>query len=316
MDHNEIRHSLSDFLDESLRPEDRAAVEEHLKTCPSCNLSLLELRKTLEHVKSLEKVYPPPWMTKKIMTRVREVAEKKKEPALAWLFRGFRFPVGALGVVFLAVTAFLIYRNMRPGDQLSERATIQAEAPAPATSQTDRLAKNEVAPSTSVVPQMPAYKARDTDSPAPPVSNKIPAPAIQAVPARSIESAEVKPPTAPEVPRANEAGATQSKSKDLSVQIPETAGKLLLIRIKAQGSESLARIEEAIKVAGGAVVKRDIASDAWVMTFQIEQSKHEALLNTLRRFGKTEERTLAIDGREGREILMRGSSVQKPAVGC
>ncbi len=315
MDHNEILHALADYLDESLGPKDRAAVEEHLKTCSSCAVSLVELRKTLEYVRRLEKVYPPAWMTQKIMARVREDADKKKEPAGAWLFRGFRFPVGALGVVFLTVTAFIVYRNMQPVDQISERAPVQAEAPAPATAQKDESAKSEVAPPPRTVPQTPVYKAPDIVSPAPPVSNKIPAPARQAAPARRTESA-AKPSVASEVPRAPAAGAIQKKSTDLSAQVPETTGTMLLIRIRSRGNESLARIEEAIRAAGGAVVSRDVSSDAWVMTLQIAQSKHEALLNALQRFGKTEERILAIDGQEGREILMRGSNRQRPAAGC
>ena len=315
MDHNEIRHALPGYVDESLGPEDRAVVGEHLKTCSSCNLSLLELRRTLEHIRRLDQVDSPAWMTQKIMARVHEAAEKKKKPLRAWLFGDFRLPIEALGVVLLTVTAFLIYRNMQPVDRLSERAAIQSEATAPAAAPKDNAAKLEAVPPASTAPRTPAFKGQEKKSAVAPDLNEVPAPARQAAPRGSAESA-AKLPAAPEVPQADDAGAILNRSMDLKAKIPESAGEMLVIRIRARGNESVARIEEAVREAGGAVVRREVSADAWVMTLRIDQSKHAALLSALRRVGKTEERTLAIDGREGREILMRGSDGPKPAVGC
>jgi len=311
MDHNKILHSLPDFLDGSLRSEDRTAVEEHLKICSSCAAEFRELRKTIEHVRSLSLVRPPAWMTQKIMIRVREVAEKKKETAWSWLFRGFRFPAQALSVVFLTVTVFLIYRNLHRGDWLSERTPTLPQTPAPITVPKSTTAKNAVAPPTSAGSQTPADRAQDSNSPSPAVSYIAPTQSRQAAPSAKVESASDQPALA-RAPQANEVGAVTST--DQGTLISEAAGKILLIRIRTRGSESLARIEDAIRETGGTVVRRDGSPDGWIMTLQINQSKHTALLNALRRVGKPVERILAIDGQEGREILMQNGP--KAAAGC
>ena len=38
MKHEEIRHKLSEYIDGSLPPQDRAAIEEHLMTCSACSI--------------------------------------------------------------------------------------------------------------------------------------------------------------------------------------------------------------------------------------------------------------------------------------
>ena len=76
MEHEDIRHRLSEYLDRSVTAEEAAAIEAHLKTCQQCKDALHELQKTLEHIKSVEEIEPPAWMTQKIMTTVRAEAER------------------------------------------------------------------------------------------------------------------------------------------------------------------------------------------------------------------------------------------------
>ncbi len=78
MDHNAIRHKLSEYLDGTADTEERPEIEAHLKTCEKCRNALVELRKTVEHVRQVEEVEPPAWMARKIMATVREEAEKNR----------------------------------------------------------------------------------------------------------------------------------------------------------------------------------------------------------------------------------------------
>jgi len=121
MDHNDIRHKLSEYIDAAVSPQERTAIEEHLKTCTVCSDALAELRKTIEQVKQIEEVEAPAWMTRKIMANVRAEAEEKKG-----LFRrlfyplAVKLPIQAVGVLFLTVTAYYIFTSQQPADKYAE----------------------------------------------------------------------------------------------------------------------------------------------------------------------------------------------------
>ena len=46
MDHNDMRHRLSEYLDGSVTADEKSSIEEHLKTCSACSDALHELQKT------------------------------------------------------------------------------------------------------------------------------------------------------------------------------------------------------------------------------------------------------------------------------
>ena len=76
MDHNDIRHKLSEYIDGSVTAEEKSYIEEHLKTCSACSDALHELQKTVEHIKTVEEVEPPAWMTQKIMANVAPLKQR------------------------------------------------------------------------------------------------------------------------------------------------------------------------------------------------------------------------------------------------
>ena len=121
MKHEEIRHKLSEFIDGAITAGEKAAIEQHLKTCTECSEALRELRKTIEHIHAIEEVESPAWMTQKIMAKVRDVQEAKLG---IWqkVFSPFlmKFPVQAVAVLFLSVTAFYIYTTMHPAEKYTE----------------------------------------------------------------------------------------------------------------------------------------------------------------------------------------------------
>lgn len=189
MNHNDIRHMLSEYIDGAVSPGDRAAIEEHLRTCEQCTLALKELRQTIAVIRSVEEIEPPAWMTQKIMAKVREEAGKKN-----WLHRLFfplhiKLPLEAIGVLFLAVTALFIYQNREPAMMASNPA-LQDQMP-------DGIAKNEERRSvkplrrSKEMPQSPGYKALDMkqeyEKPAPPMLQD------QAAPASSFSKSTEQP---------------------------------------------------------------------------------------------------------------------------
>ena len=178
MEHNDIRDKLSEYIDGSMTGREKAAIEEHLKTCKTCNDVYRELSKTIEHIKTIEDVEPPAWMTKKIMANVRSSGKEKK----SFFYRLFyplaiKVPVQAVAVIFLAISAYYIYRSIQPVSVPREgpiqEFAAKEESPSAGTPK-DKLAKtDESSPSSKKIPQAPEYKALDMkqeyEKPAPPV---------------------------------------------------------------------------------------------------------------------------------------------------
>jgi len=232
MKHDDIRHKLSEYLDGSVTDEEKKSIEDHLKSCAACGDALRDLQKTVGHIKSIEALEPPVWMTQKIMAHVRSAAEEqehklsgllhparaaapgqkasalsdtsqqpaapappKKESLLRRLFTPVlvNVPLQAVAVLFLAVTAFYIYRTIEPAQQIAESTReqpsgdIQKNAPPARKPEPSSEAplKDQFRASESPAllakkaPQSPEYKALDMkpeyERPAPPVRRELPA---------------------------------------------------------------------------------------------------------------------------------------------
>lgn len=121
MEHNDIRHKLSEYIDGAVTAEERAAIEAHIAACAGCSDALRELRKTVEHLRASEEIEPPPWLTQKIMAQVREAAEGKKSffRALQKHFALLR-PIRVVIVLFLVVTAYSVYMTVPVREKLAE----------------------------------------------------------------------------------------------------------------------------------------------------------------------------------------------------
>jgi anti-sigma factor RsiW len=126
MEHTEIRRTLSAYLDNAVSPEEQAEIEAHLAGCRTCRGALADLERTVAHLNGLPEVEPPPWLTARIMARVRDGAEH--QPGF-WrrLFQPFRvkLPIQALALVILCVTGYYLARTNTP--------LLQPTPPSPAT---------------------------------------------------------------------------------------------------------------------------------------------------------------------------------------
>ena len=141
-----VENNLPLYEDNLLSGVEKKAIEQHLKSCSNCAKTLAQLQKTGRLVEGLAEVEPPPWFKQKIMSRVREEAEKKSL-AQKWFYPlRIKIPVQVIATIFIAVFAVYIYRSgdeqmkvvipptsptpvmENKNDQLSEQTTKMSEA--------------------------------------------------------------------------------------------------------------------------------------------------------------------------------------------
>ncbi len=112
----EARKRLSDYMDGLLSAEDAALMCSHIAGCRECQGAWSELNKTVGHIRNLEEVEPPAWLTQKVMARVKEEARAEKG---IWrkLFHPLhiKLPLEALAAVLIAATALYIF-NVTGGE--------------------------------------------------------------------------------------------------------------------------------------------------------------------------------------------------------
>ncbi len=115
MDCQDIRKIFSSYLEGIVSPEDQELIDQHLASCRACSTALYELNRTGEVLKNLKEVEPPPWMTQKIMARVREEAESKRG-FIQKLFYPLhiKVPLEAFATVLIAVIAVYVFKAVEP----------------------------------------------------------------------------------------------------------------------------------------------------------------------------------------------------------
>ncbi len=195
--HTAIRQLLSAYLDGRVTSRERREVEAHLASCQRCSAALAELAKTIGHLRNLDRVEPPPWLTGRIMARVREQAAKERVSIIRRLFfpLQIKLPLEAVALVFLTVTSYLLIRTMEP-----ELATVvapaesQHEQQAPATPVPAPRQYIQAAPAQPVV-QKPATTIEDTAAPARQADSYLPErkPALPAAPTAELKQEAAAP---------------------------------------------------------------------------------------------------------------------------
>ena len=223
MDHENIRHKLSEYLDGSVSPEERSIIEAHLTSCAECSDALRELRKTIEHLHAVDEVEPPAWMTQKIMARVRAVEADERRSILRQLFDFFAVSraLRVVAVLFLTVTAYYIYVSIHPAvrypeatmDTMSEKGSSKSMPEATKEKAPEIVTRRE-----KKVAQEPGYKALDMkdeyERPAPPVPERAEAPALARKTERPAPRSMMAAPAAPSSAAGQAAGATATRADE------------------------------------------------------------------------------------------------------
>lgn len=128
---NSIKEKLSAYIENQLSSEEKKQVQEHIKSCEKCALSLEELKKTIEYTKGLEELEPPPWLTQKVMARVREGPAQKGILRKLFYPLHIKVPVEVIATLAIAVTAFYVFKAVQPEMKLAKTPSEQAAVSEP-----------------------------------------------------------------------------------------------------------------------------------------------------------------------------------------
>lgn len=137
---NSIKKQLSAYIDNELTLDERLKIKGHLDTCQDCAEELDELKKSIEHLQHLDKVNPPPWLTKKVIASIKTEWANMETPPKKSLFEKIfhpfyiKVPVGAATAVFIAVITIYIFKVIEPAMeykavQESPKETLEEIAP-------------------------------------------------------------------------------------------------------------------------------------------------------------------------------------------
>jgi hypothetical protein len=313
MECDSINEKLQVYLEGILEREELAAVEEHLMRCESCAKNLEELRLTIRLVKGLDEVEPPPWMTHRIMTRVRAEAPPKRG-MLDRLFRplSVKLPIEALAVVLLGVATYYIFKAVEPEVRMVRQAAdvpkkeapqeVQApplkdqapagtrrfqEPPGPAEDDKAALPDRQLAPATKTFQADSAEREMATESREEPKSREG---------IRRQESAPTPAPAAPSVLSQEEARVKAAKPEE-----PAKARQAVAtVSVYVQDTERAAtQIEGALGQIRGAVIRKEAVPSGVMIHVRLDASRFNDFIARLRSIGRTEEGAAAPIVREG-----------------
>ncbi len=129
MECGDIRERFSAYLEGVASPEEERLIKLHLPSCQPCSAALEDLKRTVELLKGLEEVEPPPWLKEKVMSRVR-AEEEAKRGIFRKLFYPLhiKLPIEALAAILVAVMASYVFEAVKPelNDLQSPSETKQA----------------------------------------------------------------------------------------------------------------------------------------------------------------------------------------------
>lgn len=115
MDCAELRERLSDLLDGTLLPPERAEFDRHLVLCPSCAAEEKALRETVSRLRTLPVLPAPPGLLEGIRARIEaeRFGAEPAEKARAWP----RIPLSAAAAVLLFLLAYGTHRELTSSRQ-------------------------------------------------------------------------------------------------------------------------------------------------------------------------------------------------------
>jgi hypothetical protein len=279
MECSNIQEKLSVYIGDIISAEEKAFIDEHLKSCERCSESLSDLKKTIEYVKNLEEIEPPSWLTQKVMARVRTEA-KQKRGIIQRLFYPLhiKLPIEVAATIAIAITTIYVFKTIQPEIKLETRTEI---AKAPFKERKPVLAKPAEQPIPSKEPEALEGKK----------ASEAPAPVIKQDKAISLTGAvgkeEAKREVMPAIPKAKAAlveRKMESISLTLNVKDLETAGK---------------EIEKTVKELEGKITKTESFENKNILLAELDSEKVIDLFEKLKQIGEFREKVVALENREG-----------------
>ncbi len=301
--HEEIKKMLSAYCGGDLPSAERAWVDEHLSSCPSCRAELADLKTTLRIIKNTPVVESPTWLTSRIMANIVEQPVIKN----GWLQRLFfplhiKLPLEILTLLIISVTGY--YLTLDSDSDLKKAVPqLQQKQPAPPPSAPPNViettepvpAQKIEAPKTESLTKSTEKKQDDnpTAAPKPTATDKITVqdPNRISTHDRLESSASKKKKTAPA--RENQVLESSAPGSDSYGSAPSPAIGEPRIRISLiMGLETLSTqtVRLAVFRVGGTVLPTAAASADRQLTARIPAAKLEELLAQLEKQARIVER--------------------------
>ncbi len=287
----DIQEIISAYLEGAVPPDQERLVSEHLASCPRCSAVLEDLRKTVELVRELEEVEPPPWLAQKIMAHVKDEAEKE-----VGIFRRLfyplrvKIPLQAFATVLIVGLVFFVYKGMGPEFE-----------PAKGPSGTEQVLPQK-APPTQPAEGLPAAKSRPPTGQARDesrVAAVAPAPGSNST-GGSREGAE-KPLLLRSAERREAAAGFDTAVKEKETQDTETplalsgsksaakAPEPVDVTLRAVDVKSAAKeVEELLRQTGARNVTRESREGSESVSAELQREKARALVEKLDDIGDVE----------------------------
>ncbi len=125
----DVQKLFSPYLDGFLSPEERRMVEEHVANCSGCYQELSSLKDTVEAVRNLGTVEPPPNFCEELHFKLHEGKKKKQNAKWKLYFSGI---AAAVLVIFLALHAvpgiFQGVRGLSPQKEIMSQSSQRDDA--------------------------------------------------------------------------------------------------------------------------------------------------------------------------------------------
>ena len=296
MECKDIQENLSAYLEGVVSSEDRKFINEHLSSCQQCSGALEDMKKTGELLQNLEEIEPPPWLTKKIMSQVREESEHK-EGIFHKLFYPLhiKIPMEAFATLIVVVMVLSIYKTIEPDMKAIQAppATIHAIPKDEAPKDYTKGEKESLVPEGKTVLEERPEKERDA-APVRPVGQKIMAETVE----DKQEETKKRTPSLSykDLPQAQKTPATLAKEKEDSVY----AGAAVK---DARERKALTDALALKSLIGGK--PRHIGITVYVKDTSIAGKKVEDLL------GQLGARNILRESREGTDIVTAEITTQK-----
>ena len=314
MDCNTLHKKIADYHEGTLLPEEKKQAEEHLTTCEQCRLYAADIRRTIETLNGLEEVPTPPWLTQKVMQKIRAEAQPKKGLFQKLFFPlHIKLPLEAAATLLISGAAVLIMKSIGPDlwtvKPITHKPPLHTLPPGkallPKDYPKDTLAagKAEQAPAPAVRPktepssaqprvpdQEPVQPSQMPAAPAPP------APVTRSFGAgKALDSAEGDETRQKTAPGSAQSGVSAEKK---SLDIP-------MVTVQVIDPEKASReIKAALAKLGGSINAIEKREASIILTIQLDPSKTETFLKQLHRIGSMKEPRLAAENITENNILL------------
>lgn len=309
MECKDIREKLSAYLEGAVSHEEKATIEKHLKSCRECSQELSQLSKTIEHLKNLEEVSPPLWLTRKVMARIKEESVPRKG-LLQKLFYPLhiKLPIEAAATVLVVGLALYIFRDMPPEVKFAQAPT---EKVAPQVFEKEQQVARKDAEDKGVTqPLLPLDKGRKEEGLS-----------LKAEEAGKKEEAKVPSPAkSPERAPAAGALAKDEARQEIRAAAPKAKlslmekkdEKLLTLIVLVENPEAaVVEIEKTLKELEGRAIHMESLEGKKVVTTILKADKLHALSEKLKVIGEIKEKEADLRGQE-RDIMVRVEVIENP----